>query len=66
MEYQQFEALDLKKINSLFNLIIRQPDTDKFHLCLKYSHEAKHQFLIDKQKITGLKHFNDAIAFIEY
>ena len=58
--------MDLKKINSLFNLITRQPDTDRFHLCLKYSYEAKHRFLIDKQKIASLKHFNDAIAFIEY
>ena len=29
-------------------------------------HEAKYQFLINKRQNTGLKHFNDSKAFIEY
>ena len=31
-----------------------------------YPYEAKYQFLINKRKSTGLKHFNDPKAFIEY
>ena len=34
----------------------------KLRLCDK----AKYQFLINKRKSTGLKHFNDPKAFIEY
>ena len=29
-------------------------------------YEAKYQFLINKKESTGLKHFNDHKAFIEY
>ena len=29
-------------------------------------YEAKYQFLINKRESTGLKHFNDPEAFIEY
>ena len=32
----------------------------------KDPYETKYQFLINKRQITGLKHFNDPIAFIEY
>ena len=32
----------------------------------KDPYEGKYQFLIKKRKITGLKHFNDPKAFIEY
>ena len=32
----------------------------------KDSYEAKYQFLINKRESTGLKHFNDPKAFIEY
>ena len=28
--------------------------------------EAKYQYLINKRESTGLKHFNDPKAFIEY
>ena len=28
--------------------------------------EAKYQFLINKRESTGLKHFNDSKAFIQY
>ena len=37
----------------------------KFIYMLKI-HEAKYQFLINKRQRTGLKHFNDSKAFIEY
>ena len=29
-------------------------------------YESKYQFLINKRESTGLKHFNDLKAFIEY
>ena len=32
----------------------------------KDPYEAKYQFLINKRERTGLKHFNDPKAFIEY
>ena len=54
------------KTNSLFNLINQQPDIDKIYLYAKDPYEAKYQFLINKRESTGLKHFNDAKAFIEY
>ena len=52
--------------NSLFNLINQQPDIDKIYLYAKDPYEAKYQFLINKRESTGLKHFNDSKAFIEY
>ena len=36
------------------------------YLYAKDPHEAKNQFLINKRGNTGLKHFNDPKAFIEY
>ena len=48
------------------NLINNQPDIDKTYFYLKYPYEAKYQFLINKIESTGLKHFNDPKAFIEY
>ena len=38
----------------------------KEYLYAKDAYEAKHQFLIDKQESTGLSHFNDSKAFVEY
>ena len=32
----------------------------------KDTYEAKYQFLINKRKSIGLKHFNDPKAFIKY
>ena len=55
----------LKK-KSLLNLLRQQPDIDKIDLYAKDPYEAKYQFLINKQESTGLKHFNDTKAFIEY
>ena len=54
------------KTNSLFNLINQQSDIDKIYLYSKDPQEAKYQFLFNKQKSTGLKHFNDYKIFIEY
>ena len=54
------------KTNSLLNLINNQPDIDKINLQTKDKYEVKYQFLINKRKSTGLKHFNHPRAFIEY
>ena len=54
------------KTNSLFNLISKLPDVDKIYLYVKDPYEAKYQFLVNKWESTGLKHFNDSKAFIEY
>ena len=54
------------KTNALLNLINNQPDIDKLYLYAKDPYEAKYQLLINKRKSTGLKHFNDLKAFIEY
>ena len=50
----------------LLNLINNQSDIDKIYLYAKDPYEAKYQFLINKRESTGLKHFNDLKAFIEY
>ena len=55
--------LDGKK-NSLFNLINHQPAIDKIYLYAKDPYGAKCQFLINKRKITGLKHFNNSKIFL--
>ena len=54
------------KINSLFNLISQQSDIDKIYLYVENPYDAKYQLLIYKRKSTGLKHFDDSKAFIEY
>ena len=54
------------KANSLFNLTSQQPDIDKIYLYAKDPYEAKYHFLIIKRESTGLKHFSDSKAFIEY
>ena len=53
------------KTNALLNLINEQQDIGKIYLHAKDPYEAKYLFLINKKR-TGLKHFNDAKAFIEY
>ena len=50
----------------MFNLISQQPDIDRIYSYAKDPYAEKHQFLINKQEGTGLKHFNDSKAFIEY
>ena len=54
------------KTNALLNLINNQTDIDKIYLYSKDLYEMKYQFLIYKRESTGLKHFNDSKAFIEY
>ena len=54
------------KPNALLNLINNQPDIDKIYLYAKYPYEVKYQYLINKQGRTGLKHFNEPKAFVEY
>ena len=54
------------KTNALLNLIHNQPYIDKMYLYARDPCEAKYQFLINKRENTGLKHFNDTKAFIEY
>ena len=54
------------KTNALLNLIENQPDIDKIYLYAKDPYEAKYQYLINICEKVGLKHFNDAKAFIEY
>ena len=48
--------------NALLNLINNKSDIDKIHLYPK----DQYQFLINKRESTGLKHFNNPNAFIEY
>ena len=55
-----------EKTNALLNWLNNQPDIDKIYLYAKDQYEAKYQFLINKRESTGLKHFNDPKAFIEY
>ena len=54
------------KTNTLLNLINNQPDIDKIYLYAKDPYGDKYQFLIKKRESTGLRHFNDPKAFIEY
>ena len=54
------------KTNALSNSINNQRDVDKIYLYAKDPYKAKYQFLIIKRESTGLKHFNDHKAFIEY
>ena len=54
------------KTNAFLHLINNQPDIDRIYLYAKDPYEAKYQFLINKRESTGLKHFNDPKAFIEY
>ena len=55
-----------RKINALLNLISQQEDIDKIFLYAKDLSAPKYEFLIRKRKDTGVKHFNDSNAFIEY
>ena len=54
------------KTNALLNLINNQPDIDKIYMYAKDPYEGKYQLLINNTESTGLKHFNDPKAFIEY
>ena len=54
------------KTNTLLNLINNQPDIDKIYLYVKDPYEDKYQCLINNRESTGIKHFNDPKAFIEF
>ena len=54
------------KTNTLLNLINNQPDIDKIYLYAKDPYEDKYQLLINKRESTGLKHFNNPKAFVQY
>ena len=54
------------KTNALLNLINHKLYTGKIYLYAKDPYEAKYQFLINKCKRTGLKHFDNSKGFIEY
>ena len=54
------------KTKALLNLINTKPDIDQIYLYAKDPHEDKYQFLKNKRKSIGEKHFNDPKAFIEY
>ena len=56
----------IRKTNALLNLINNQLDFYKIYLYAKDPYKTKYQFLINKRENTGLKHFNDPKAFIEY
>ena len=53
------------KTDSLFNLIIHQPDVGSIYLYAKDPFEAKYQSLFNKRKRTGINHLNDFKAFTE-
>ena len=50
----------------MFNLINGELDIDKIYLYAKDPFEVKYKFLIYKRESTGLKHFNNSKAFMEY
>ena len=55
-----------RKRSALLNIINREADIDKKLLYVKDPFEAKYQLPVNKTESTGLKHFNDSKAFIEY
>ena len=54
------------KINFLFNLINKEPYIDQVYSYAEDLYKTKYQFLISKRESTGLKHFNNSQAFIQY
>ena len=51
--------------NALINLINEQNDIDKIHLYARDLNEPKYEYLIKKREDVGIKHLNNANAFIE-
>ena len=41
-------------------------DINKIYLYAKNPYEARHQLLINKEEITGIRYLNDYKAFTEY
>ena len=54
------------KTNVLLNLINNQPDIDKIYLYAKDSYESKYQYLINIREKSGLNHYDDPKAFMDY
>ena len=54
------------KTNTLLHLINNLHPIDKIYLYAKDTNEKKYQFLINKREKAGIKHLDDALAFIEY
>ena len=54
------------KRNTLLNLINHEPDIEKNYLYAKYPYEAKHQFLIEKREIMGLKYLDELKFSFEF
>ena len=52
------------KTNSLFHLIIHQPNIDRISVFAN-PYEGKYQLLINKRESTGLKHINNFKGSIE-
>ena len=50
----------------ILDLIKEQNDIDMIYLYAKDLSEPKYQFLIGKRENAGIKHLNDAKAFIEF
>ena len=53
------------KTNTLINLINEQNDIDKICLYARNLNKPKYKILIKKRKDVGIKHLNDANAFME-
>ena len=53
------------KTNTLLNLINEQRDIDKIYLYAKDLSESKYEHLIKNLENAGIKHLNDAKAFID-
>ena len=53
------------KTNTLLNLINEQRDIDKIYLYAKDLGESKYEQLINSHENAGIKHLNDAKAFID-
>ena len=54
------------KTNALLNLLSYQDGIDKIYLYVRDPYEDKYQYLIRKRQDTGIRHFNDPNAFIEF
>ena len=54
------------KTNSLFILIVHQPEIDKISLFAKGPEEGEYQLLINNRESAGLKSFNNPKAFFQY
>ena len=53
------------KTKTLLNSINEQHDIDKIYFYARDLNEPKYEILIKKSKDAGIKHLNDANAFVE-